>query len=531
MLIEHAFLRRLGASVECSMKYLFLLLIAFSSACGWGEIRPKGDADMGSDLPDVGLDTPYLLKLSSKSDFDILAEENAVKYLANLAGDKEDREGPLQEDIYWISSSLYPWHYQFLASFEEYSDVDLRIYSRWVLYEGLRKFYGGVLQHWPKVKHPKTGVEGVYTFTIYTAAGHMKIEDIEVVYDSIRSSVDFASDKIVYTTEYTHQKAWLNMYSAKLDERGIPYLFPNELLGDKPIVYSAGEGYGTLKINPLGEPLEDYSPLDIVITESAPNDISIVQALITQDPQNELSHTNLRLREKRVPNVALASIYEYENLDTFENKLVHVVANQDEFLIEEATLADAQAFWDSRKIDVPEVKSDLSIIDFMGYGAMKNEDAIAYGAKAANLGELYSILPSKNANPGFGIPFSAYIEHIDANDFALQISEMLSDEKMKSDAAYKRETLRKLRRKIKRGDISEAFLRKVEAQIVVIQRREVLKILRAVTSGIMRPALIPKVGLFTLFLSAFLSPNTTRIFSPLVFQKRPSLVWLPCAPM
>ncbi len=454
-----------GKTMHSKLVYI-LFSILILGACG-SELKTK-DADAGfEDTSDMGTDIPYLLRLKTVDDFEVLAEKNAVKYLANLrTPKKEELEGPLVEDIYWISSTIFPWHYEFIASFDYYSDVDLQIYSRWVLYENLRRFYGGVLQYWPDVKHPKTSELGVYSFTVYTAAGHTKVSDIEWVYNRIKSTVDFAPEQLVFTTEYAHQKDWLRAFGGELDKLEIPFMFPEDLAGASPIVYSAGEGYGTLRITPKGERLEDYGPFDIVIAESAPNDISIVQALITQDPQNELSHTNLRLREKRVPNVALSSIYEYENLDQFENKLVHVIANEDVFLIENTTLAEAQAYWDSRKIDIPDVKADLSVETFEGYATMKNSDALAYGAKAANLGELYSILPSENRNPGFGIPFSAYVQHIESANLGDDIVTLLNDPRMKTDAEFKRSELKKLRKKIKDAPIPEAFLRSVETQIV-----------------------------------------------------------------
>ncbi len=449
-------------------KLAFIIFTVFVGAACGPEVKIKGHADVGfNDTSDMGNGGEgYLLRLESVSDFDALAEENTVKYLANLPTPKSERLGPLREDIYWISSSAFPWHYEFLSSFSEYSYVDLNIYSRWVLYENVRRFYGGVLQYWPDAKHPKTEASGVYSFTIYTTEGETKVSDIDWVYNKIRSSMDFGTEKLVFTTEYGHQKDWLRAFGNELDARDIPYLFPADLIDGSPVIYSSGEGYGTLRVTPKGERLEDYGPLDIVIAESAPNDISIVQALITKDPQNELSHTNLRLREKKIPNVALKSIYEYKNLDQFEDKLVHVIARDGEFLIENATVAEAEAFWESRKIDIPDVESDLSITDFRGYGTMKNSDALAYGAKAANLGELYSILPNENRNPGFGIPFSAYVSHIENASLGTDIETMLNDPRMKTDAQFKSTELKKLRNKIKDAAIPEAFLRSVETQIV-----------------------------------------------------------------
>lgn len=451
--------------------FLFTAFSSLTLGCSGPTDPPSPDIGMGMDM-DMGLDqklqddVPYLNILNTRAEFELLAENNllSVKYIANLKG--ETHPAPLVEDCYFVNASIYPWHYQFLASFPEYSEVDLRTYSRWVLYRSQRRFYGGDFQFWPEAIHPKTQKKGVYSFLVYGARGHLNGNDIETVYTYLNTCAPLAKDRLVFIPWEQHQKAWLNAYKDILDNKEIPYLFPRDLIGDAPVIYSAGEGYGTLRIIPEGERLEEYGPLDIIITESAPNDISVVQGLITQDPQNELSHTNLRLREKKTPNISSLGIYKFPGLDTFKDKLIHLVAKDGTFTIELALLSDAKTFWDKQRPPVPDPKSDLNIKAFKSFEVLKNSDAIAFGAKASNLGELYTILPPENRNEGFGIPFSAYADAIQASDIQKDIETMLDDERTKTDAAFKDDALKSIRKKIKKITIPEVFLKRVEQKII-----------------------------------------------------------------
>jgi hypothetical protein len=390
-----------------------------------------------------------------------------VKYLAPTP--TATRTEPLTEDAYFQNMNQFPWHLQFLQSFEELASIDFNTYLDWVLRPANRRLYGGYVKAYPTVLHPETQQLGIITFSVYSDPGTLKVDDIVAVDAIMTGTIPFATEFLVFLPEGPDQKALAQQKLSELRGLGVAVIFPEQLVdGGSHQVYSEGEGYGTLRIVPAGQRLEDYGPRDIVIVESAPNDISVVQGLITRDPQNALSHTNLRLIEKGVPNVTVPKIYEAPYVGALRDTLVHLVANETTFLLEPATLEDAEAFWESRRPNLPPIESDLTVTALAGYHEIGHDDAIVYGAKAANCGELFEILPEANRTTGFGIPFSRYDAFVKANGIDAMIDAALADPRMRTDAAFKRSQLRAIRDAIRAAPFPADLLDDLEATMLSV---------------------------------------------------------------
>lgn len=429
-----------------------MLIVVLLGACG--------TSNQNEDEP-----SDFINHLTDRQDFERYATEDGVlKYLVNLPN---QQDAVLGERCYFQNTNRFSWHFNFLRSFPEYEALDFRTYQSWILYRSNRKFFAGGLAWHEKVKHPQSQSEGIYTFSLYAAPAQSHVDDVKATLSDLQKCAPLVAKKLVFVPEGTEQKAWAKSNLEAIKQAQIPILFPADIGPKEPTIYSEGEGYGTLRVIPKGETLDDYGPLDIVVTESAPNDISIVQGLITKDPQNELSHANLRLLEKRTPNLSLPTAYDDARIIDLKDKLIHLVAKKGEALtIEAASLEDAKRFWDSRRPQLPEIESDLTVTKLESFDDLQHGNAIAYGSKAANLGELYSILPEDNRNPGFAIPFSAYVAFIQTHNIQSEIESLLADPMLRNDADFKRTSLKALRKRIKKASVDEAFLRAIESQIV-----------------------------------------------------------------
>ncbi|MBI2374671.1 MAG: hypothetical protein HYV07_11805 [Deltaproteobacteria bacterium] len=406
----------------------------------------------------------YLTLLSSPDDLAALTSSAApgVKYLVRVPG--KPAFEPLVEACYFQDMHLYPWHLQFLRSFPEHVALAYDVYLSLVLNSGSRVMFGGAVEPSLGAIHPVSGLPGVLAFTIYSSANGLRADDVVAAREQLAGCIPFAAELLVYVPESPEQRAMVARERASLLARGVPTLMPEDLRGLSYEPYSRGESYGSLRVVARGATLTDYGPRDIVVVESAPNDISIVAGLLTALPQNALGHVNLRLREKGTPNAAVASIYEAQWIGTLQDHLVHLVVSDDGFSLVPALLEDAEQFWDTHRPTVPPPTADLTVTTLADFQSLRSASRSAYGVKAANLAELRSFLSPPAVNDGFAIPFSRYRDYASAAGLDVALEAFLGDPRRLTDAAFKRTTLDALRRQLRRATFPEAFLREIEAR-------------------------------------------------------------------
>lgn len=466
-----------------SPRLLVALLLPSISLIGCGDDPAPTDAghdaatDSGDDV-EVGVDadaggdvvegSDFLDRLATDDDYASLeGEGREVKYLADVDG----REPMLAHECLFQNTARYPFHIQFLrgAFADELGTLDIDTYVSLVLRASSRRWWGGSLKRYDRITHPLSFYPGITTYTVYTQPGtgeDLSVDQIVEVDQRLKACAPVFDSELVFVPSGDQQMAAIEPMVEELNSRGVAVRFPVELIERDYSTYSAGESYGYLSIIPRGQlPPEEYGPRDILVMEAAPTDITTVGGMITTLPQNIHSHVNLRLREKALPNAMLVTAYEDPRIVDNADQLVHVVATDNELTIEPATLDDAQAWWDAHRPPAGEVQSDLTVTTFDGIESLTHADAIAYGVKAANIGELHRILPAANRVEGFGVPFSAYRDFVVHNGIDAQIEAMLADDRLLSDRAWRVEQLDALRDLFKDGELQPGFFEALEARL------------------------------------------------------------------
>lgn len=431
-------------------------------------LADAGDAATGDD---GGLSTGprYLSRLESPADFATVALEGEVKYLARVEG--RTPPPPLVEECYFQDMHQAEWHLQFLHFFPELAGVTLDDYVQWVMHPTERRLWGGALLSYPAVRHPLGGTTGIFVYTVYTSStvpNPISVDDVAAVHAILARCAPFAADLLVWVPEDLAQKGFAQAAGPSLTEAGLAWLMPGQLVSGLPFVaYSEGEGYGTLRVVPRGQELVEgsYGPRDVVVVESAPNDIAVVSGLVTADPQNLHSHVNLRLSEKGIPNASVPGVYENAWVQALDGGLVHLVVRDDGVVIEAARLEDARAFWEAHRPDVGQVRSDLSVRALASFADLGHADAVAYGAKAANLGELHAALPSPHRVEGFAVPFAFYADFVRENSLDDAIAALVADPRMESDRFWRTAALDSLRRSLKGGRLPAGFEAALHARL------------------------------------------------------------------
>jgi pyruvate,water dikinase len=399
----------------------------------------------------------YLPALGSPDDYAAMASSGEVKYLALV----QDRGEGLPDGASCVfqNTRRYSWHLQFLQSLPMYAGLSFDGYTALVTRKSSRQLWAGGLKTWPTVAHPISHKPGIISFSIYGDAGSVDPAAITLVFSKLSACAPFTSGLLVFVPDTPELEALIRQLGQQLIAAGIPCLLSSDLIsGGTFLPHANGEGYGTLRITPKGNALGEYGPHDVMVVESAPNDISIVAGLITKNAQNDLGHVNLRLGEKHIPNVTIPGIYEASWAQVLDGYMVHIVVAADRFVLEPATLSDAEAFWAAHRPQVRSPVANLSVATLSSFTDLRAQDADAFGVKSANLAEIQHVLPQTNRNDGFAIPFARYQAFMHDNGLDTTVNALAVDPRMRTDAAYTRSMLKGLRRRIKEGAFSAGLL-------------------------------------------------------------------------
>ena len=411
-------------------------------------------------------DTPsYLNFINKEADFERLSDGGqAVKYLAPF--EPTDNAVPLDNPCVFLKEAT--WHYQFLREYEGWQSLAFEGYVDLVMRRQSRSMWGGLLRHWPEATHPATSARGVVSYSVYaedSPGNELTVLDILSAYSAITQCMAIEDAKLVFLPEGAQQLRLISEAAGSLADVGLLVATPAELAGDATEIYSRGTTFGTLTLVPTGTSLGDYGPRDLLVLESAPNDIGIVAGLITSQPQNLHSHVNLRLDEKDLPNARIKSATTSQKLIRLDGQLVRLSTLDGSVDVAQATQSEAQAWWSANSLHVGQPVSNLLVTAVASTSQLRHSDAIAYGTKAANSAELANQFAPQHAPEGFAIPFSRYAEHIEAHGFSPMIDAFLADPRRHTDLSYRRDALDDIRDAIRDAPVDPVLLAEIETTL------------------------------------------------------------------
>ncbi|WP_437952664.1 PEP/pyruvate-binding domain-containing protein [Sorangium sp. So ce296] len=397
----------------------------------------------------------FRTELATRDDYTSLAGDGAeVKYLMVVDG----REPPAifaGAECLFQDTDKYAYHLQFLRTLPEYASLAPERYADMVLRRASRAMWGGGLKLYPATPHPQTGAAGVLAYTVYSETGPdemLTVDDIVQADRRLKGCSPFAESFLVFTPDGAAQSAAVRAISDELAAAGVALVDPDALLGGLSAeTYSEGEAYGYLNIVD-GAATAGVGPRDVLVIDAAPSDLGLVAGLVTRQPQSLASHLNLRLREKGIPSAAAPGALDNSVLRALADGLVHLTARGAHVEIEPARLEDAEAFWSKRRPPLGDPAADLEVATPAALGSLGAADVAAFGTKAANLGELSRILPEPNRVDGFAIPFRAYADFMQRRGLDADVTALLADPRVFTDAAYKKRRLSELRARMRAAE-------------------------------------------------------------------------------
>jgi hypothetical protein len=240
---------------------------------------------------------------------------------------------------------------------------------------------------------------------------------------------------------------------------GIDRILQDELNRNQVyLALNTGTAVGRIHIIDKLDDTVEIGDNEIIVLRELPLSLPPVRAIIVAQPSTPLSHINILARGWNIPNVYIKDADKlFREFNTYVFKLT---ANLTDYKLERASLDDVKTKFRSPDDQVPPV--DLKTTRLTGIREMHKKDSIAFGSKAANLGEMLNgKLAGATIPDGFSIPFYWYQKFMKDNGFDKQVDEMTDDTDFVHNPRIRRQRLEEFRAAIQKGKFDEALKQKL----------------------------------------------------------------------
>lgn len=420
----------------------FILLLTISLNF-FGQTAPAGErARITATAKDS--DIRFLEKISSQEEFDSVARvyhQNTTYALPHSKFIIDRREN---NKIYYINSNRYQFHKDFLIGNYLVLKGD-NLHEDIYINENRRFIVGTVA--WQKT---------VEKFTFEFWEGDM------IPANQIKLTSDIIKNSFFAPVAFKPNSTRHDELSAKL---GLDRVTADDILKNQEyLALNTAKTVGRIHIIDKLDDTVEIGYNEILILKELPLTLPPVAGIIVTQPSSPLSHINILAKGWGIPNAYIKDADKlYKEFDTwwveFETTLTEP----------RIKLADKEILDRWREAEIERGKfikappSDLAVTKLSYLRQMKKEDSIAYGAKAANLGEIIGgKIPNIIVPNGFAIPFHYYLEFMESNKFKDKIAEFLIDDDFVHNPRFRRQKLEEFRKEIQNGK----FDAKLRAEIL-----------------------------------------------------------------
>jgi len=469
----------LDVAVRSSVALLTLALVcgSFAASCSTssGSDSPPTTVVDGvckidpSAITNGTASTQFLERIDCSADFRALGSEPIDASIPGARSVKVILDTADSNHQYFQNSVLYKVHYDFASTHLSGNGLpvvpSLAEFNVSQYYQPDRRFVLGAVTYYDGPK-----VWALEMAPYDTASAAM----METLFRSVKSHAFFGPGLKFHPTSDA-----IGVEAAKLP-KDIPVVTTDQLyrgITYQPLVLSTG--VGRLRFETIGTIDEAaISYTDIVVVDSAPNDIPVVQGLISQDFQTPLSHVNVLSANRKTPNMGLRGAMSDTTLRGLEGKLVSLTVGALEYDVHEVSESEAEAFWDAHKpvpVTLPEV--DTSNTELKDIADVTPEPAaggslrdsiktavLSYGGKAAQ----YSVLsrtPGVPIEKAFAIPVYWYYEFMERNGLFDKIAALQADKAFQSDSQVRFEKLAEFQTEVQAGTVSPDLVQALMAKI------------------------------------------------------------------
>ncbi len=243
--------------------------------------------------------------------------------------------------------------------------------------------------------------------------------------------------------------------SAKL---GIERITQNEINKNQEyLALNTGTAIGRVHIIEKLDDTVEIGDNEIVILKELPESLPPVAGIIVAKPSTPLSHINILAKGWGIPNVYIKDADKL--FKEFNTKWIKLDAELTKY---EFKFADNEILNQYKPPDIREAPVDLKVKRLAGLRQMRQKDSVAFGAKAANLGEMLFARPAAFTVPdGFSVPFYWYAEFMKANGFDRELAAYVEDLEFVHNPRHRRQKLEEFRQKIQAAPFDENLRRQI----------------------------------------------------------------------
>ncbi|HEY4059459.1 MAG TPA: PEP/pyruvate-binding domain-containing protein [Kofleriaceae bacterium] len=425
-----------------------LVIAIVLAACGGSS--DDSIAEGACQIADPSAPPDDLDTVTCKADFDALAALPLDTTLPSATSLKVVLDQADQNHLYFTNTQKYPIHYKFCSANLSGNGLptvpELSSFNSTEYFSPERRFILGAVTYYA------TPDKWVLELSPYDTAS---VDMIVTLFRATKKNAYFGKKLAFHPTSEA-----LSAVAAMLPS-DIPIVTTDDIYAGidyQPL--SLGVAVGTLHFTTADSinAGEYVSPYTILVMDSAPNDMSVVQGTITQDFQTPLSHINVLAHTRRIPNMGLRDAVTNPQLLALKDQLAKLTTTPEGWTIEPISADDAQAYWDAHApapVTLP--TPDLTVTTLASITDVTPDPTgtqtllgnlqkamTAYGGKAAHYSTLYKTpgVPIRNA---FAIPVFYYNEFMTQNGFYTRVQNLLADSSFKTNATVREQQLTQLR--------------------------------------------------------------------------------------
>lgn len=447
----------------------FIGLHAVGAACGGDSAASdqvqEGACQVATADPSAAPDS--LSTYTCKADFDAMASAPLDTSLPGAQSAKVVLDQADNDALYFQNSQRFQIHYAFASTHLSGNGkpiiTSLADFNQTEYFSPDRRFLLGAITYY---SGPDVWALEIAPYDTASAA------QIQSLFDRVRKASYFGP-RLVF-----HPTSEAVMAEAKKLPSSVPLKSTDDLyaaIDYQPL--NLATAVGLLHFVKAAELTSTYlSYRDIVVLDYVPNDISVVQGIVTQEFQTPLSHLNVLSQNRKTPNMGLRNAMSNAELRALDGQWVELTVGALSWSIKQITSAEADAYWETHKpkavtLPVADLTSKdlVNIEDVTPEGTMPLRDALkkavlTYGGKAAH----YSILaktPGVPLRKAFAVPAYYYAQFMQQNGFYTRLDALMADDTFKNTPSVRDAKLAEFRADMGKAPIDAAFQAVLKAKI------------------------------------------------------------------
>ncbi|CAN5591762.1 hypothetical protein BH24ACI3_BH24ACI3_12110 [soil metagenome] len=380
----------------------------------------------------------WIPNVADQEEFDSIARtyhQNTPYSLPHAMFAIDRRDG---NKVYYINSRRFRFHKDFLSA-TYLVRLGTDVYDSVYINEDRRFIVGSVA--WQRTVEK-------WTWEIW--------EGDQATADHLKAAHKALNDSFFAPISYKPNSSRQENVSADL---GIPRILQSEInKNHEYLALNPGKAVGRIHIIDKLDDTVEIGDNEIVILKELPMSLPPVRGIIVAKPSSPLSHVNVLAKGWGIPNVYIKDADKlFKDKHTFVWELE---ATMTDYKFNAVDADKLRTEFVSPGQQIPPV--DLSVTKLTTLGEMRKSDSIAFGAKAANLGEILNAkVPDLAVPDGFSIPFHWYDKFMKDNGLDEKAEAMMEEYDFIHVPRYRRQRLEELRNAIQKGKFNAALQREM----------------------------------------------------------------------